>query len=156
MAMLIRGKSICQLCGKAIEASDRACAFPHFIMNEIDPCFIFSDGAFHESCVLQNRDGPAAIRHAEEFFLKTGPGKRTCAVCNNEIKDHKDYLLIGFLSDDYNNPLRLFNYTHLHKSCIPRWANKDKFVQSAQASLTSGKWRGNYLVSLLKDIKTCG
>ncbi len=34
MAILLRGKTTCPICGKVIEEGDEAISFPHFILNE--------------------------------------------------------------------------------------------------------------------------
>jgi predicted nucleic acid-binding Zn ribbon protein len=152
MALLIFDQSKCTLCGKPITKNEPVCSFPAFVTNELDPCLAFSDGAFHEACVLKHEDGPRAISRADEWGANTGPGKRKCAVCKKEITDHNDYLLVEHLSDDDNNGLKAFNYTHLHKSCIPNWKDRLTFIDLINAANTSNLWEGPYLGQLISAI----
>jgi predicted nucleic acid-binding Zn ribbon protein len=153
MALLIYGKRVCSLCGKLIKQEDPSCSFPPFVVNELDPCFLFSDGAFHEACVLKHKHGVDAIRRVEEWAANVGPGKRKCVVCKTEITDPDDYLLIEHLSDREGDPMREFNYTHLHKSCLSRWEGSSRFTDLANATLASNSWKGPSSLDLLRRSK---
>jgi hypothetical protein len=153
MALLIIDKSVCSLCGLVIKQGEATCSFPPFVMNELDPCFHFSDGAFHEACVRAHKHGADVLRRVDEWASRVGPGKRKCTVCKTEVTDPDDYLLIEHLSDREGDPLRTFNYTHLHKSCIPRWESRWHFLEPAWAVLVSGSWKGPYLARLIKEVE---
>lgn len=152
MALLIYGKTVCSLCGRVIEQNEPTCSFPPFVVNESDPCFVFSDGAFHEACVHKHKHGADALRRIDEWASRVGPGKRKCVVCRLEVVDPDDYLLFEHLSEREGDPLRAFNYTHLHKSCLPRWEIRPRFVELASAALASGFWEGPYLARLLSEL----
>ena len=154
MALLIYGKSVCTLCGKVIKQNEPTCSFPPFVMNELDPCFVFSDGAFHEDCVSKHAHGADALDRVNEWDSRVGPGKRKCVVCKTEVTDPDDYLLIEYLTDRESDPLRAFNYTHLHKSCLPGWASRSRFIELANAELAVGSWGGPYLARLVREIET--
>lgn len=153
MALLFIGSTLCTLCDKVVNEGDSYQSFPAFIMNELDPCFIFTDGAFHEACVRNHAQGADALRRVDEWKLNVGPGRRKCAVCGHQVTEPDDYLLIGKLSDCENDPLRLFNYTHLHRSCVSRWNRASAFVDLASAALGSGSWKGGWLAQLIEDVK---
>lgn len=152
MALLFLGKTVCQLCKQVIMEGDLTISFPAFIVNEADPCYLFSDGAFHSKCVQNNNIGKQAIQRFDEWRAKVGPGKRKCGVCQLEITDPDNYLLIEGLSGDITSPLHAFNYTHLHKSCIPKWVLRDNFVAAAKNSLDSGQWKGHHIPYLLSQL----
>ena len=152
MALLIFGKTVCPLCDRVIKSGESTHSFPAFVVNEKDPCFIFSDCAFHEECVRQHKLGAYATQRVEGWVSKVGPGKRKCVVCQNEVTNPDDYLLVEHLSDDANDPLRAFNYTHLHKSCLPKWKSRDYFVGLVNKVIASGRWQGGYLAHLLNEI----
>jgi hypothetical protein len=154
MTILLYGKSKCPLCGQVINETEPVYCFPAFVINELDPCFFFSDAAFHEVCLKQHPYGSSAIRSAEEYYSKVGPGKRKCVVCKEEVTDSDDYFLIGRLSDRNGDPLRAFNYTHLHKSCIPKWRERLRFIDAAKAALTLGVWKGRYLNEVIDELAT--
>jgi hypothetical protein len=152
MALLIYGKSVCSLCGRVILQDELTCSFPPFVMNERDPCLVFSDGAFHEACVRNHKHGADALRRADEGASRVGPGKRKCVVCKTEVTNPDNYFLIEHLSDREDDPLREFNYTHLHKSCLPRWDGRFQFIELGNAALAAGSWKGPYLVRLIEEV----
>lgn len=50
MAIVLRGKTQCALCGHIIQQSDAVRAFPAFIADQTHPLWRFSDAAFHSDC----------------------------------------------------------------------------------------------------------
>jgi hypothetical protein len=50
MAIVVRGKTGCALCGSIFTASDEVVGFPHFIWDEAHPLWRFSDSAMHRAC----------------------------------------------------------------------------------------------------------
>lgn len=52
MAIAVRGKTGCALCGIVLLDADEIVMFPHFIRNEDHPLWRFSDSAMHQSCFL--------------------------------------------------------------------------------------------------------
>lgn len=153
MAILLLGKTVCSLCGQVIKADERRRSFPAFVANEEDPLFLFSDASFHEDCLRRDKRGRHAIERVEERAYNVGPGKRKCAVCGLEVTDPDNYIFIEHLSDHKSDPLREFNYTHLHKSCVGKWGRKAEFVRLVEAALAAGRWRGKYLAQLLEEFR---
>jgi hypothetical protein len=152
MALLIFNQSKCSLCGKLITKAEPTCSFPAFVTNQLDPCWVFSDGAFHEACVLKHEHGPNALRRADEWGANIGPGKRQCLVCKTEVTDPNDYVLIEHLTDDDQNALKAFNYSHFHQSCLHDWKDRLALIELIKAANTSGTWQGPYLDQLLSAI----
>jgi hypothetical protein len=52
MALLLRGKTRCPLCGATIGSGDKVVATSHFIADAADPLWPYSDAAMHEPCFL--------------------------------------------------------------------------------------------------------
>jgi predicted nucleic acid-binding Zn ribbon protein len=152
MAILMRGTTTCQICGKVIEEGEDAMLFPHFVMNECDELYPFSDSACHSACLRNLPLGGALGAASEAYLSRTGPGRRRCVVCGNETLDPDDYLLIGYLGAPAEGPLQDFNFTHLHKSHIPSWAEADRFRSLATEALASGRWKGPQLPDLIQVI----
>ena len=153
MAILLRGKTTCPICGSVIDEGDEATLFPHLILNELDPLYALSDGACHSACVNNDAVGRAMLAAAEEYYKWAGPGKRACVVCGNQVLDQDDYLLIGYLGDPATEPLAKFNYTHLHKSHVRDWNQADEFLAIARAALAAGRWRGEALPAIIRTIE---
>jgi hypothetical protein len=153
MAILLRGKTRCPICRKVIEEGDEAVTFPHFILNGKDPLSALSDSACHSACVNAYPLGPAMLATAEDYYNNTGPGKRTCVVCGNQVLNPDDYLLIGYLGDPSTELLGRFNYTHLHKSHIRSWNRADEFLSLARAAVDAGRWQGSALTEIIQAIE---
>lgn len=153
MAILIRGTTTCPICGRAIGGQDEAVLFPHFVLNEADPLYPLSDAACHAGCVDSDPVGRLMLAASEQHLANTGPGKRTCAVCGQEVQDPDDYLLIGYLADPAHDALGKFNYTHLHKSHISQWKQAEEFLAAARTTLAGGQWRGPVLAEIVREIE---
>jgi hypothetical protein len=52
MALIFRGSTPCSICGNVIANSDNIVATSHFIGDENDPLWRFSDSAMHRTCFL--------------------------------------------------------------------------------------------------------
>ncbi len=50
MALVILGVTVCPLCEQPINDPEGFIAFPHFIEDERDPFWPYSDAAFHKQC----------------------------------------------------------------------------------------------------------
>jgi hypothetical protein len=153
MAILLRGKTRCPICGNLIEEGDEAVLFPHFVLNEKDPLYALSDAACHRACVNADALGQAMLAAADEYYKRTGPGRRACAVCGNQILNPDEYLLIGYLADASTDPLGKFNYTHLHKSHIRDWKQANEFLALAKAAILSDRWREDALPKIIQEIE---
>jgi hypothetical protein len=153
MAILLRGKTQCQICGEVIFDENDVILFPHFILNENDRLFSLSDSACHSCCVRANDLGLEILDEARIYFLNVGPEKRRCLVCKSEIIDPDNYLLIGRLGGSSIGELTEFNYTHLHKSHIKDWAKVDEFLKLANAAVAVGQWRGTWLPDIITQIE---
>jgi hypothetical protein len=153
MAILVAGKTSCAICGNIIERGDESVLFPDLVLNEKDPLCGLSDASCHAVCVNADPRGPAMRAAAEAYDKNTGPGKRICAACGGEILDPDDYVLIGYLGDPSVDPLGRFNYTHLHTSHIRDWKPAGEFVTLAKAAIEEGRWRGDALPKLMRDIE---
>ena len=53
MALISRGKTECSICGVVLEEGDDLVATTHFIADQADPLWRFSDSAMHGSCFLE-------------------------------------------------------------------------------------------------------
>ena len=50
MALLLRGKTECALCGEVIGATDEVVGTQHFISDPSDTFFRYSDAVLHKTC----------------------------------------------------------------------------------------------------------
>jgi len=50
LAIVIRGKTACSICGRTLLDGDDVVLFPHFIPDDAHPLWRFSDSAMHRVC----------------------------------------------------------------------------------------------------------
>jgi hypothetical protein len=72
MALLIRGKTECALCRQVIDHADEVVGTTHFIADQADPLWQYSDAAFYKRCfdAWENRD--EFLVRCEEVRRKRG------------------------------------------------------------------------------------
>ena len=153
MALLLRGNSKCPICSNVIQQEDDVTVFPHFILNQADALFPLSDAACHSNCVNSDAVGRQMLVATRGYYACTGPGKRICVVCENEVSDPDDYLLIGYLGRSTGDALGRFEYTHLHRSHIHEWKQVDEFLSLAKKAINSDQWQGDALYNIIREIE---
>lgn len=153
MAIILRGKTNCPLCGKLLEEGQEIVSFSPFISNDLDALWPFSDAAFHSTCFHNHPLSSEAIARDEEARKKTGPGNRACVVCNVQIKDPDDYFALGYLVSDLRKPLYPYNYTQAHISCLPQWPELLHVYDLIKDLKQSGKWKGKGLDDLISILQ---
>jgi hypothetical protein len=50
VAIIIRGSSRCAVCDQVIQKSDQVIGLPHFVADESNPHWRYTDSGFHPSC----------------------------------------------------------------------------------------------------------
>ena len=50
MAIILRGKTPCRICGEVLGNTDQVLGVPAFIADDSDSLWQYSDAAFHRSC----------------------------------------------------------------------------------------------------------
>ena len=154
MALLIRGKTQCRLCGQVITETDNVVSFPPITVNEADGLFLFNDGSFHQGCFESHPLALSAQTRFEESRAHFGPGQRRCWSCNLEIVDPDNYFSIGYLGGDISKNLKAFNYLQLHRTCIAGWNQADRLVDALLRSRAEGQLKGAGVASLIDELQT--
>jgi hypothetical protein len=70
MALVIRGRSKCRLCGLVISESDVIVTFPSGLFHPEDPAFEVNDAGVHRACLLDTDFADFALRRLGEFLDK--------------------------------------------------------------------------------------
>lgn len=142
MALLVRGRTHCPLCGRIIAAGDPVVSFPPLISNQLDPLFMFNDASFHRWCFDQH-PLKAKIENVYQGYLSLcGPGKYKCIVCGEKIMNPDDYVCLGYFTNDPTHPLHRFNYMQFHRFCIAKWSDVADFRKILGRVIRSGEWKG--------------
>lgn len=153
MAIVIRGKSVCDLCERIMEDGQDIIAFSPFVYNEFDPLLLFSDAAFHKECFLKHSLAEKALARVEEQRKRIGPGNRFCIVCDQEITNPNEYFAFIHLTDDRKHPLYKYNYIQFHRSCLPQWTELSQVYDHLKELQHSGAWKGKVLDWLVAEMK---
>jgi predicted nucleic acid-binding Zn ribbon protein len=153
MAIIIRGKTKCFICGAVIEDEQPVRSFPHFIQNELDPLAVFNDGAFHLECFRNQPLAQKAEELYDEMLRHLTPTHRVCVVCNKPLSDPDDYFTVGYLTEDETAPAHVYNYTQAHRSCLPTWRQLRNAYELIKHLRFSPSWRGQTLDRVLLQLE---
>lgn len=153
MAIIIRGKSKCMLCGRLLQQGQDIVSFSPFVGNELDPLWRFSDAAFHEACLREDGVAEEAQKRYEELKNRTAPGNRTCVVCKREITEPDDYFSLGHLTDDPGHLLYHYNYVQAHRSHLPEWPELTRLLKLLETFKQGGMWRGAALDHVIRELE---
>jgi hypothetical protein len=151
MALLVRGRTVCVLCGLVISADDDAVIFPPMTANTLDPVFRYSDAACHATCVDSACDGWQARERMAELLSANAPSNRRCEVCGELIRDPDDYLGIGYLTFDESLLASRFNFVHLHLSHVHAWSRLGEAIEALRQLSSSGTFVPTDAVDALED-----
>lgn len=151
MALVIGGME-CPLCGRAIGQEQEIVAFPPFVQNEADPLWLYSDGVFHAEHFHRHPLADAARSRMREVLGHVLPESCRCQVCEAIIADPDDYLSLGHLTADATDPLHRYNYTRLHRSHLPDWADLDRVTALLIDARRSGSVKGRAITWLLAHL----
>lgn len=153
MTLLLRGKTICNICGQVIGENDEAVGFSPFVMNAADPLFRFDDAAMHATCFASHPLAEKAKARYEEVRSRLAPSQRICMICSKKISDPDDYFGLGHLVDSPDSKLYRFNYAQFHRSCLSQWEDLPSLVGSLVELDESGTWKGDRLKALVRELR---
>lgn len=142
MALVILEKTPCSTCGKPLMKGQEIVSFSPFVADQRDPLYRFSDAAFHRACFANEPLAEAAIRRSTEVRTRSGPGNRSCIVCDEQIVDPDEYFGVGFLTDDPSSPVFEFNYLQFHRSHFLQWDRAAEFRRLVEEFLSSSASEG--------------
>lgn len=149
MAIFIRGRSRCAICGRVVADGEEVLTAPAFSQNELDPLYKISDSVVHIGCLDKVGGSELVLGLVSVWNERTSPSCRRCLACGSVITNPDDYVFLGYLGDD-ESWLGKYNFTHLHRSCLPSWSGRADFIRACEAAVSAGEWKGDYLKSLLK------
>lgn len=149
MALLIRGGTICQLCGKVIGYGEEAVLLPPLANYPGDPLDQFSDAAFHKQCLSVHPLKLELDKRLKEFEAHSF---HTCSLCTKTMDEPDSTLWLGHLTGDEADPLYVYNYMRFHKSCFRSWKQAQQLIHELQRLQVQTKAEGfQLLVRLLRQ-----
>ena len=153
MALLIRGKTRCGICGNVIGDADEATMFGTFVPNVFDPLLLFNDAPLHTSCFRAHPLAGEATRRWDEQQERASFGRRMCDACNEEILRPDDWLFVSHLTSDSSDPLYRFNYRHLHRSHVTSWPEREVLESLLRPRVEAGEFKGPSYDALLRELR---
>ena len=115
MALFISGMKCC-LCGEIMSDEQKVKMLPPFVLNKLDPLFLFHDSSIHVDCFNSHPLSEKVARLCHDIVLKHA--SKRCDICSSIINTHREYVGFSCLSSDELNPLSRYNATQYHKSCF--------------------------------------
>jgi hypothetical protein len=151
MSIFIPGTS-CVICGQPINEGDKRKGFPAFVANEKDPLHIFSDANVHDACFVSHplaSEAEARLHQVQDSFKTEN---RISYISGKSITSPDDYLGLGFLTADKDDPLYELNLKHLGRAEIATWDRKQWLISELRRLQESGKWKGKALAWLIDEL----
>lgn len=150
MAIIVRNKSLCPICGQTIKEGDEIVAFPAIVTNKRDRLYQLNDSAFHYDC-FEHYD---LAKEAKELFnfWKKKTKVRECHVCKKQITDPDDYYSFPFLGWNLDL-LSEINYSQFHKSCLSKWSKIEQVIQHIEEMIKRGVWDEDFHSKLLRELQ---
>jgi hypothetical protein len=154
MAIIMRGKTSCSICGQVINDADDIVAFSPFMANDADPLSVFNDAAYHAECFAVHPLAQRCRSVYDDTRTRLGPGQRICCVCGEEIDNVDEYFTFGCLTSDDDSAFHKFNWVQLHRSCITSWRSFDDITTLLDEGLHSGELKGAAIENIMSEMKT--
>jgi hypothetical protein len=152
MAIFIENVSECPLCHAVMPNRDGVVSFPAMVWNELDPLAIVSDATVHTACLRDSGLMAAAERRLLAVQQTTGPGRRQCKLCSQQILTLEQHLQLGHLTEVESSPLYPFNLAQFHRDCLARWTGIRELIADIEMGRVSGRWHGHWLDLILKQL----
>lgn len=140
MALIIQGKSQCQLCQKTLEEGQEIKLFPALTTNMKDDFYIFSDVGVHQKCFDEH-----PLKEKVDTFLENMSEKFNSKICDigkTKIEHYDDFYGIGLLTSNENEPLLAYNCLVFDRKNLKFWTKKEHFIKLAKEFLAQEKWEG--------------
>lgn len=153
MALLVRGRSQCVICGRTIGELERATSFPAFVQNRSSPLHRFSDANVHSCCLANDELAQRAQRAVQELSVRLGPGNRDCEVCGSEISSPEDYFTFGFLTDEPSSRAFSLNWLQFHRTHLSEWDQLSESIEAIRRLAVVEHWHLDDVSPLLRVLK---
>lgn len=113
--------------------------FAHFITNELDPLWRFSDSGMHAACF-------DSWEHAKEFQRRYDRARRAqdarshCALSGRPIEHWDDSVHLDDFEGADSEVLKKYSLAHIHKHALPGWDDRERVIADLEDLVRSGKW----------------
>lgn len=153
MALFIEDLSKCNFCGAVMRREPGVISFPAMTWNELDPLARVSDATVHTACLVASGLMASAQRRLLAVQQTTGPGKRPCMLCSQQVLTLEEHFTLGHLTEAEASPLHSFNLAQVHRDCLRRWTDLHGLIADLDEENASGRWRGSWLEHVIEQLK---
>jgi hypothetical protein len=154
MAIFIKNLSECPLCRAVLSSEDGVVSFPAMVWNELDPLARVSDATVHIACLGASGLMTAAQQRFLAVQRSTGPGRRSCMLCSQQVVTPDAHIALGHLTDVESSPLHRFNLAQFHRDCLARWDGRQALIANIEEERMSGRWRGLWLEQIAQQLRS--
>lgn len=148
MAIVLRGKTECRICGEVLDEDDEICAFPALISNQADPLFELNDCAFHKNCFRNSPLSQRLLAILNAWEKKTE--SRECILCSTIITDPDDYFIFPYFGEGI---LHDQSFAQFHRSCLSNWSELGTCIEELMRLNEIGSWGGDTLDKLIEVLR---
>lgn len=154
MALLVRGRTRCVVCGEVINETDDVVSLPAFVRDRTSELFPFSDGIVHAKCLEADPLAQRAADLAQATVERLGPGSRSCEVCGEEVRDPDDYVTLGFLTDDAASSAAFLNWLQFHRSHLHMWERLHEAIDALERLTADEGWCEDDTAPLAQELRS--
>jgi hypothetical protein len=155
MAIIVRGKSRCAICGERLEDADEIRGFPPFIVNELDPLHLFTDAGVHEICLERHPRRNELFERLDQYHAWI-ERRQVCSICGGLISDPDEWFGFFRVTLQREGPCAPFEEKHYHYACLRGWNETGQLVQALREHEASSKWKGAYIGYLFRMLARHG
>jgi hypothetical protein len=152
VAIFIENMSECQFCGAVMRREAGVISFPAMTWNELDPLARVSDATVHTACMNASGLMAAAERRLLAVQQTTGPGRRQCMLCSEQVLTLEEHFPLGYFTEVESSPLYPFNLAQFHRECLGKWTGLQGLVVDLEEESASGRWRGSWLEHVIEQL----
>lgn len=141
MSVSVLGKSVCALCGKAVNSDDAFLGFPNLFVGIKHPLRKFNDSLLHSHCLNAFPEGELlAIAWKRYQAKKPRAGEYRCSICGNMITDPNDLYAFGLLPEPMPDYLAIVDCGCAHIACLSKWPYLSEFTKILNSQSIKYEW----------------
>lgn len=157
MAIIVEGKTKCEICNKVLDCSREIVGFPPFVSNMKDRLYKFSDKGFHLECLLNDPLSKELEEALNLYNIKVLSINEKIDVTGHVVKDLRKLITVGFLTTDKLEELYKYNFLSISKDNLSLWEDRKNFLNTARKFVSDGKWESfngsNILNELISELE---
>jgi hypothetical protein len=137
----------CLICQKPIGKDEEKICFSPFVINKVDPLWMFSDGVFHAKCIQNHPLGIKALRLHDIFQAKIS------ALHGEMNRTGLPQFNAGLIVSDEHDPLYKYNFIQINLGKVVDWSEREMLVNLLSQAIISKHIQGEGCSWLLNQLK---